>query len=175
MWITSCPEAMGWRFWVIFEKMQLVEIWCWTKRIDFRALARPSQWVLRYAPRIAGIRWNSQHSKNSVSLSSCWKPKSQGGNKSFVPELPRVVSVSGFLCMWTFYVSEHVLRIRISVYFNIYVYFTNLGPILNTLHKIMTKHEWVEKWSTEKCAKIKIWSQFEIVYAQIKIRSWSWK
>ena len=26
-----------------------------------------------------GVRWNRQHSKNSVSLSSCWKPKSQGG------------------------------------------------------------------------------------------------
>ena len=44
-----------------------------------------------------------------VFLSSCWKHKSQEDNKSFVPELPRVVSVSrlsGFLCMWTFYVSE---------------------------------------------------------------------
>ena len=40
------------------------------------------------------VRWNSQHSKNCVSFSSCWKPKSQEGNKSFVPELPRVVSVS---------------------------------------------------------------------------------
>ena len=44
-----------------------------------------------------------------VILPSCWKHKSQEGNKCFVPELPRVVSVShvsGFLCMWTFYVSE---------------------------------------------------------------------
>ena len=43
-----------------------------------------------------GVRWNSQHSKNCVSLSLCWKPKSQEGNKSFVPELKKVVSVSGF-------------------------------------------------------------------------------
>ena len=44
---------------------------------------------------------NSQHSKNCVclSLSSCRKPKSQEGNKSFVPELKEVVSVSGFLCI----------------------------------------------------------------------------
>ena len=42
-------------------------------------------------------RWtNSQHSKNyaSLSLSSRWKPKSQEGNKSFVPELKKVVYVS---------------------------------------------------------------------------------
>ena len=31
-------------------------------------------------------RWNSPHSKKCVSLSSCRKPKSQEGNKSFVPE-----------------------------------------------------------------------------------------
>ena len=35
MWITSCPDAMGWGFWVIFEKKQLVEIWSWTKQVDF--------------------------------------------------------------------------------------------------------------------------------------------
>ena len=39
---------------------------------------------------------NSQHSKNCVSLSSCRKPKSQDGNKRFVPEQQRVVSVSVF-------------------------------------------------------------------------------
>ena len=55
-----------------------------------------------------GVRWNSQHSKHCVSLSSCRKPKSQEGNKSFVPE-PREPSVFrvffGFLCQWTFHVS----------------------------------------------------------------------
>ena len=40
------------------------------------------------------VRWNSQHSKNFVSLSPrVEKPKSQEGNKSFVPELKKVVSV----------------------------------------------------------------------------------
>ena len=66
---------------------------------------------------------NSQHSKNCVCVCVCVslslslslslsprveKPKSQEeGNKRFVPELKKVVSVSGFLCMGTFYTSEH--------------------------------------------------------------------
>ena len=51
------------------------------------------------------VIWNSQHSRNCASLSSCWKPNCQEGNKGFVPEQPRVVSVSsvsGFLYVWTF-------------------------------------------------------------------------
>ena len=48
-----------------------------------------------------------------VSLSSrVEKPKSQDGNKSFVPELKKVISVSGFLCMWTFYVSVYLYILR---------------------------------------------------------------
>ena len=40
------------------------------------------------------VRWNIQHSRNCVSLSPrTEKPKSEEGNKSFVPELPRVISV----------------------------------------------------------------------------------
>ena len=42
-----------------------------------------------------GVRWNSQHSKNCVSLSPRVENlKSQEGNKSFGLELPRVISVS---------------------------------------------------------------------------------
>ena len=60
------------------------------------------------------VRWNSQHSKKCVSLSSCWKPKSQEGNKSFVPELKKVVSVSS-----VFRIPMHmnILQIPIFVYF----------------------------------------------------------
>ena len=36
-----------------------------------------SNWGQRYAPRICWVRWNGQHSKNCVSLSSCRKTKSQ--------------------------------------------------------------------------------------------------
>ena len=35
----------------------------------------------------------------SLSFPCVEKPKSQEGNKSFVPELKKVVSVSGFLCI----------------------------------------------------------------------------
>ena len=62
-------------------------------------------------PARCWVRWNSQHSRNCVSLSPrIEKPKSQEGNKSFVPEQPTVVSVSsvsGFLCICTFHVSVY--------------------------------------------------------------------
>ena len=54
---------------------QWVEIWRWTKPVDFWALARPVHLGLRDAPWVFWVWWNSQHSKNCVSLSSCRKPK----------------------------------------------------------------------------------------------------
>ena len=75
-----------------------------------------------------GVRWNRQHCKNCVSLSSCWKPKSQEGNKSFVPELPEVVSVSS---VFRFPMHVNVLHIRIvyvSVYFT-YSYYSYLAML----------------------------------------------
>ena len=54
---------------------------------------------------------NSEHSKNCVSF-SCRKPKSQEGNKSFVPE-PRVVSVS---CFFDSYAYEHFMHVNVFTY-----------------------------------------------------------
>ena len=49
--------------------------------------------VMNYGmPARGWVRWNSQYSRNCVSLSSCRKPKSQEGHKSFVSE-PRESSV----------------------------------------------------------------------------------
>ena len=97
MWITSCPEAMGRGFWVIFFFLKAVS---WDSDLGeaswFSSFGEAkSVGCTRCAAR-GGVRRNSQHSKNCVSLSSCWKPKSQEGNESFVPELKIVVSVSGF-------------------------------------------------------------------------------
>ena len=78
--MTSCPEVMGRDSWVFWKK-QSVDIW--TKM-------SPVVWCRVRA--LGGIRWNGQHSKNCVSISSCRKPKSQEGNKSFIPE-PRESSV----------------------------------------------------------------------------------
>ena len=81
MWMTSCPEVMGWGFWVIF----------WKKAMSWDLDLGEASWFLDLgesspvgSTRCAvhgGVRWNSQLSRSCVSLSSCWKPKSQEGNK----------------------------------------------------------------------------------------------
>ena len=71
--VISWSEGLG--ILMIFEKKQWVEIWRWTRLVDFWAWARPVQLGLRDAPRVCWVRWNSQHSKNCVSLSSCRKTK----------------------------------------------------------------------------------------------------
>ena len=93
---------------------RLVGIWSWARRVQFVGYGMRArllgQWV-EILTRGREFSWgvdcgrcrNSQHSKNCVSVSLCRKPKSQEGNKSFVPELKKVVSVSGFLCIWIFW------------------------------------------------------------------------
>ena len=76
------PRSDGLRIVVIFEKKQLTEIWSWTKRVEIRSWAwrleswswtrRVQLWTTGCAAR-CGVRWNSQHSKNCVSLSSSRK------------------------------------------------------------------------------------------------------
>ena len=103
-------------FW---KKKQLVEIRTWARPVHLWSTGCAAhlldQWVeiWLWAESSAGELTeercrNSQHSKNCISLSSCQKTKSQKVNKRFVPELKKVVSVSGFLCMWTFYVSVYL-------------------------------------------------------------------
>ena len=134
MWMISCPEAMGWGFWVIFEK----------KAVSWDSDLGQTTWVygmcrafvgsVSWDPKLkaswdlkldeaspvgstrcaahGGVRWNSQHSKNCVSLPSCWKPKSQEGNKSFVPELLRVVSV-----LSVFRIPMHMNILHIHIFY----------------------------------------------------------
>ena len=91
MWMTSCPEAMGWDF-GDFWKKQLVEIYHWIKRIDFWAWARPVQFGTTECAMRYWVRWNSQHSKNCMSLSLSLSPRVEKTkskkkvNKRFVPE-----------------------------------------------------------------------------------------
>ena len=63
-----------------------------------------------------------------LSLSSCWKPKSQEGNKSFVPELKKVVSVSGF----PMYISHIRILVLSWIYYNIS---THLGSSVSSTEK----------------------------------------
>ena len=153
MWMTSCPEAMGWGFGVIFLKKAVR----WDLNLDevswFLDLGEASPVTDSWMPACCWVWWNSQHSKNCVSLSlRVEKLKSQEGNKSFVPELPRVISVSsvsGFLCICTFHVSVY-LYIRILVlfwicyndreyfndYFNRFSKSLKLHPILDNERKM---------------------------------------
>ena len=64
-----------------------------------------------YAAR-CWVRWNGQHSKNRASLSSCRKPKSQEGNKSFVPE-PRESSVFRDSHAYKYFTYMYISHIRI--------------------------------------------------------------
>ena len=94
---------------------KLVEIWLWGKPVQLGATgcaARLLSQLVEIWLRTGQSNWgltkercrNSQHSKNCVSLSSCRKTKLKNNNKRFVLELWRVVSVSGFLCIWIFYI-----------------------------------------------------------------------
>ena len=104
---------------MIFEKKQLVEIRTWTKRVDFWTWARPVQLWTTGCPRVVGSDRMVSIVK-IVSLSArVKKPKSQEGNKSFVPELKKVVSVSGFLCMnvshiCIFYITMHMGMLHVD-------------------------------------------------------------
>ena len=67
VWITSCPEAMGWEFWWFLKKAV-----SWDLNLGeaswFLSLGEAS-WGLRDAPWFCWVRWNGQHSQNCVSLS----------------------------------------------------------------------------------------------------------
>ena len=118
------PGSDGLRILGDFWKKKAVS---WDLNLDeeswFSSLGEASPVGSSRCSACGGGRWNSQHSKNCVSLYLCWKPKSQG-NKSFVSE-PRESSVFrvffGFLCMWMFYVfvtDLYILHIRIWLYNN---------------------------------------------------------
>ena len=47
----SCSEAMGWGFWVIFEKKQLVEIRIWARQLIFESGRVQSSPVVCYEMR----------------------------------------------------------------------------------------------------------------------------
>ena len=76
MWKTSCPEAMGWGFRVIFEKKAV----SWDPNLD------ESSWVYE----MRRTWWGSDGTVSIVKIVSLSprveKPKSREGNKSFVPE-----------------------------------------------------------------------------------------
>ena len=81
MWMMSCPEAMGWGFWVIFEKKKTIS-WdsnsgsgspeSWESTLGeagwFLDLGEASLVGLRDAPRVVGSD-GTVKSKNCVCLS----------------------------------------------------------------------------------------------------------
>ena len=117
MWMTSCPEAMGWDSWVFWKNSSLLRFG--PRRVQLFAAGCEGVGCVSELRADAG---RTVSIVKIVSLSPmCRKPKRQEGNKSFVPE-PRESSVFrvffGFLCVWTFYACEqctdmYILRIRI--------------------------------------------------------------
>ena len=113
------------------------------KRVGIRIWASPvvccGMHVCLLGQWVESWRWtNSQHRKNCVSLSSCWKPKSQEGNKSFVPE-PRESSVFRGIPIYVYFYASVYLYIRISwLYYNItivYEYVQGGVPVVQWLNK----------------------------------------
>ena len=108
------PWSDGLGFLVILNKSNELRFELGRSELIFGPGWSKSNYSLGGAPRVVG-----SHGTVSIvkieSLCSCWKPKSQEGNKSFVPE-PRESSVFrvffGFLCVWRFYEHyEHFIHI----------------------------------------------------------------
>ena len=132
------PGSDGLRIWG-FEKEQLVEIWTWTGQVDFRSSPRRDQMGSTGCPHVgwvSDLRADDVRPvsivRNCLSLPMSENLKLKKVNKSFVPDLKKVVKCFvffGFLCtrvwtLWTFYACEYLGRI--------------FGPICN----IMTKLSW---------------------------------
>ena len=108
----SCPEAMGWEFWFLKKAVSwdlTLDKASWDLNLGeaswFLSLGKASP-VGAYGMHRAFVGSDGTVSIVkivSLSLSLWQKPKSQG-NKSFVPELKKVVSVSGFLCICICYI-----------------------------------------------------------------------
>ena len=79
--MTSCPEAMGLGFGVIFENKQLVEIRTWAKRVDFWTCARPVQLWTTGCSRVVGSDGTVSTVEIVFLSPRVEKPKSQEGNK----------------------------------------------------------------------------------------------
>ena len=69
------PGSEGLGILVIFEKSSYLRFDAGRSELRFEAGWGGSSWGLQDSPRVCGVRWNGQHSKNCVSLSSCRKTK----------------------------------------------------------------------------------------------------
>ena len=86
MWIDVMPGSDGLRILSDFLKKAVSWVSDLGEASWFSNLDEASPMMDYGMPARCWVRWNSQHSKNCVSLSWCWKSKYQEGNKSFVPE-----------------------------------------------------------------------------------------
>ena len=136
MWMTSCPEAIGGGFLVIFEKKQLVEIWDWTKRVGIRIWARP---VHLFAAGCACVCWVSEMRAAAGRTVSIVKIMSLAPRVENL-KVKKVIKVSylnqesrqcftRFLCRWTFNTSVYIHYVRFT-----YQYISRIR-IMAILHK----------------------------------------
>ena len=100
-----------------FWEKQLVEVWLWARRVEILTLGEVSP-AGGYGMRRTFVGSDGTVSivkivSLSLSLLVLKKTKSHKKvSKRFVPEQRKVVSVSGFLCIWTFYISVFWLCYR---------------------------------------------------------------
>ena len=122
--MTSSPEAMGWEFWWFFKKavrwdLSLGET-SWDSELGVAspvvvygmrgAFVGLVSWDTDSGPRVQLGSWlkgdvGTVSIVKIVSLSPRVEKMKVKKIKRFVPELKKVVGISGFLCIWTFYIS----------------------------------------------------------------------
>ena len=105
--MTSCPETMGWEFWWFLKKAV-----SWFLNLGEASLAGYYGMRRAFFESVQLGSW-VKDDVGTVSIVKivCLSPrveklKVKKINKRFVPELKKVVSVSGFLCIWTFYIES---------------------------------------------------------------------
>ena len=84
-WMTSCPKAMGWRFWNLKKRVS------WDSTLEegswFSGARRGQTSSFQRGAARSRVRWKSQHSKKlCLSLLMSKNLKLKKVNKSFVPE-----------------------------------------------------------------------------------------
>ena len=175
------PGSDGQRIWG-FEKKQLVEIWTWTKRVDFRSSLRRDQLGSTGCLRVGWVselRGDDGQTvsivRNCFSLSSCRKP--QEGNKRF-RTWTNFVFFGFLLCVWTLWTFNYMnimnvlcMWISWSYFWTWICYKTSITPLKNwpCVRKTPCRKCWINTY-------YKIYIYFIYLFinsSRVKVDPWS--